>query len=274
MDDLVLRIVVFVVVGLVSGYLSGLFGIGGGIVRIPVFLHLLPLFGVAHAVVMHVSVGTSIALVVPAAIAATRKQVALGSLDFAFYKTWALGILAGALIGNLLLPHASTEILIAVFAAYLALVGVHQAFFKQRLSIAKQAPGGATKLGVAAAVGCAAALTGTAGGTVTTPILQAFGVAITSAIATASATGLVTGTIGTLGTILTGWDAAGRPSYCLGFVDLVIFISMLPAILIAAPLGVRTGRLLPQKWLEYSYAALLLIIAADLILKLIMSLTN
>jgi uncharacterized protein len=274
MDDAVLRIAVFVLVGLGSGYLSGLFGVGGGIVRIPLFLHLLPLFGVAHAVVMHVSVGTSIALVVPSAIAATRKQVALGNLDFAFYRTWALGILAGALIGNLLLPYASTEILIGVFAAYLLLVGVYQAFFKHRLLIAKEAPRGATKLGVSVAVGCAAAMTGTAGGTVTTPILEAFGVAITSAIATASATGLVTGTIGTLGTILTGWGVAGRPSYCLGFVDLVIFISMLPAILIAAPIGVRTGRLLPQKWLEYGYAALLLVIAADLILKLIKPLTN
>jgi len=269
MDDLILRIAVFVLVGLVTGYLSGLFGIGGGIVRIPLFLHILPLFGVAHAVVMHVSVGTSIALVVPAAVAATWKQIALGNLDIAFFRTWALGVLVGAVIGNILLPHVSTEILIAVFAAYLLSVGIYQAFLKHWLSIAKEAPHGTAKLGIAAAVGCMGALTGTAGGTVTTPILEAFGVAIKSAIATASATGLVTGVIGTLGTILTGWNAVGRPSYCLGFVDLVIFAAMLPPILIAAPLGVRAGRLLSPKTLEYAYAIMLFIMAADLILKLV-----
>ena len=65
-------------VGLASGFASGLFGIGGGIVRIPLFVYLLPLFGVAHSVMMHVAVGTSMALVLPSAIASTRKQVALG----------------------------------------------------------------------------------------------------------------------------------------------------------------------------------------------------
>jgi uncharacterized membrane protein YfcA len=268
MDDLILRVAVFVLVGLGSGFLSGLFGVGGGIVRIPVFLHLLPLFGVAHGVVMHVSVGTSIALVVPAAIAATRKQMALGNLDLEFYWTWALGILVGALIGNVLLPHASTEILTAIFAAYLLLVAVYEAFFKHHMLIAKEPPQGSAKVGIATGVGCVAALTGTAGGTVTTPILQTFGVPIKAAIATASATGLVTGTLGTLGAILAGWGVEGRPPNCLGFVDLLIFAAMLPAILIAAPLGVRTGRKLSAKWLEHGFAILLFVIAADLIFKL------
>jgi uncharacterized protein len=70
MEDPAMRIAVFVAVGLGSGFLFGLFGVGGGIIRIPIFPHLLPLFGVAHALVMHVSVGTSIALVIPSAVAA------------------------------------------------------------------------------------------------------------------------------------------------------------------------------------------------------------
>src|SRR5262249_59294081 len=90
MEDLAMRIAVFVAVGLGSGFLSGLFGVGGGIIRIPIFLRLLPLFGVAHPVVMHVAVGTSIALVLPAAVAATRKQIALGNPVPSFYPTLAI----------------------------------------------------------------------------------------------------------------------------------------------------------------------------------------
>ena len=71
MDGVVERIGVFALVGLGSGFVSGLFGIGGGIVRIPLFVYLLPLFGVAQSVMMHVAVGTSMALVLPSAIAAT-----------------------------------------------------------------------------------------------------------------------------------------------------------------------------------------------------------
>ncbi len=66
MDGVVERIGVFALVGLGSGFVSGLFGIGGGIVRIPLFVYLLPLFGVAQSVMMHVAVGTSMALVLPA----------------------------------------------------------------------------------------------------------------------------------------------------------------------------------------------------------------
>jgi Sulfite exporter TauE/SafE len=104
MDGIVERIGVFAVVGLFSGFVSGLFGIGGGIVRIPLFVYLLPLFGVAHPVVMHLAVGTSMALVLPSALASTRKQLALGNLELAFFRTWAVGIFVGVLIGTALLP--------------------------------------------------------------------------------------------------------------------------------------------------------------------------
>jgi uncharacterized protein len=268
MEDLIGRIIVFVLVGLGSGFLSGLFGVGGGIIRIPVFLHLLPLFGVAHAVVMHVSIGTSMALVVPSAIAATRKQLALGNLDLKFYRSWALGILAGVVVGNVLLPYAPTKALLTLFVAYLVGVAIYETFLKRRIAFGSTPPHGAVKVGVAAAVGCIAALTGTAGGTVTTPILQAFGLTIESAIAIASATGLVTGSAGTLGSIAGGRDAPGLPPFCLGYVDVVIFFAMLPAIMIATPLGVRVGRRLSEAWLRRAFAVLLFIIAADLILKL------
>jgi uncharacterized membrane protein YfcA len=67
MEGIVERIGAFALVGLASGFASGLFGIGGGIVRIPIFIYLLPLFGVAHPVLMHVAVGTSMALVLGSA---------------------------------------------------------------------------------------------------------------------------------------------------------------------------------------------------------------
>jgi len=165
MDGMVERIGVFALVGLASGFASGLFGIGGGIVRIPLFVYLLPLFGVAHSVMMHVAVGTSMALVLPSAIASTRKQLALGNLDLSFFRTWAVGILIGVLIGTALLPYASTELLQVIFALFMVTVGVYEGFLKDRLVIARTPPQGAEKVGVAAAIGCLVALTGTGGGT-------------------------------------------------------------------------------------------------------------
>src|SRR5215813_1519814 len=159
MEEILQRIGAFALAGLASGFSSGLFGIGGGIVRIPIFVYLLPLFGVPSPVLMHVAVGTSMALVLPSALASTRKQVALGNLDLAFFKTWALGIFVGVLIGTALVPLASTEILQTIFAAFMVTVGVYSGFYKHRMVIAKAAPRGALKLALAAAIGLLAALT-------------------------------------------------------------------------------------------------------------------
>jgi uncharacterized protein len=228
----------------------------------------LPLFGIDHSIVMHVAVGTSMALVLPSAIASTRKQYAVGGLDLSFYWTWALGILIGVLLGLALLPYASTEALKIIFALFMIAVGVYVGFVGDRVVIAHEAPQGAVKLGVAAAIGCVAALTGTGGGSMVTPVLRAFSVKLTSAIATASATGLVTGTVATIGAILGGWHAPNLPAHSLGYVDLAIFAAMMPTILLAAPIGVRVGRLLSDVWLRRVYTALLFVIAADLLRKL------
>lgn len=267
LEELILRVVAFVLVGLASGFLSGLFGIGGGIVRVPIFLFLLPLFGVPHLLTMHVSIGTSMALIIPSAVVATRKQIRLGNLDLKFFRIWAVGIFVGALIGNVLLPHISTEILMAIFAIYLLGVGSYEGFAKGRVT-AKAMPHAAADLAVGSAIGCIATVTGTAGGTLTTPVLQAFGVALKSAIAIASATGLVTGGIGTIGAIVAGWHAPGLPPYCLGYIDGVVFVAMLPAIIYSTPIGIRTQRLLSETWLRRGYTAMLFVSATDLLLKL------
>jgi uncharacterized membrane protein YfcA len=189
-------------------------------------------------------------------------------LDLAFFRTWAVGIFVGVLIGTALLPSISTEILQAIFAAFMVAVGVYEGFFKNRIVIAKDAPRGAVKLAIAAAVGCLAALTGTGGGTLITPVLQAFSVRLEAAIATASATGLVTGAISTIGAVVSGWPVRDLPAYSAGYVDVAIFAAMMPTILIAAPIGVRAGHWLSETWLRRIYTVMLFAIAADLIRKL------
>ena len=269
MDDLVLRIVVFALVGLASGFISGLFGVGGGTVRVPIFIYLFPWIGIAHSVLMHVATATSMALVVPGAISSTRKQYSLGNLDVAFYKTWAIGLLIGVVIGAILLPFGSTEILQTIFAVYILLVGIYTAFGHGWFALGDQPPKGGTKIAIASIVGLVAALTGTGGGTLTTPILSAYKVPLAKAIAISSATGLVTGTVATIGAIVTGFHAQDLPSFSLGYVDLAIFIAMLPTVMISAPWGVRLGHAMNEKTLRLTYAGLLILIGLDLLRRLV-----
>jgi uncharacterized membrane protein YfcA len=137
LDGLIERVVAFTLAGLASGFASGLFGIGGGIVRVPIFVYLMPMVSVPHAVLMHVAVGTSIALVVPSAIASTRKQLALGNLDTGYFRTWAMGILAGVVIGLGALHFVSTEALQVIFATFMLSVGFYEGLLKDRVVVAR-----------------------------------------------------------------------------------------------------------------------------------------
>jgi uncharacterized protein len=155
-----------------------------------------------------------------------------------------------------------------IFAIFMVTVGVYEGFLKDRLVVAPAPPQGAAKLGVASAIGYVAALTGTGGGTLATPVLQAFSMRMEAAIAISSATGLVTGIVATIGAVAGGWHALNLPTYSLGYVDFAIFAAMMPTILIAAPMGVRVGHMLSEIWLRRIYTVLLFVIAVDLIRKL------
>ncbi len=268
MDELVLRIVIFAIVGLASGFMSGLFGIGGSTVRLPIFIYLFPWVGIGQSVLMHVASATSMALVIPSAVTATREQYALGNLDVAFYKTWVAGLVIGVALGALLLPHGSTEILQGLFAAYIILVGLYIAFGRGRFASKGEPPSGGKRIGIASFVGLVAALTGTSGGTLTTPLLSTCGLTLEKAIAIASATGLVTGSIATIGGIISGWHAQDLPAYSLGYVDVVIFVVMKPTVMIGAPLGVCVGERFSETTLQRTYAALLILVGLDLLRRL------
>jgi uncharacterized protein len=125
------------------------------------------------------------------------------------------------------------------------------------------------KLALAVAIGVVAALTGTGGGAVTTPVLQAFSVRLERAIAIASAGGIITGAVATVGAVVNGWHVPNLPAWSLGYVDLAIVVAMMLTILLAAPLGVRTGHRLGETWLRRVYTALLFVIAFDLVRKLV-----
>jgi uncharacterized membrane protein YfcA len=263
------ELTLLLVLGLANGFISGLFGIGGGIVRIPLFVYLLPVLGVAESVLMHTAVGTSVALVIPTAIAASIRQHRQGNLDLGFYRTWAIGVGVGVVAGSLIAPHVSTEFFKIVFVVFLLAVAVYVGFVPKNVTITPAPPTGLAKLALGGFVGLVALLTGTGGGAIATPTLKACSMPLKRAVAIASATGLVVGLLGTVGFIINGWGAADRPRTSLGFVDVSIFLCMLPTILIGAPLGARLNNRISDKPLEYVYAAFLVAVACDMGYRLV-----
>src|SRR6266436_6790077 len=106
-----------VAVGTLSGFLAGVFGIGGGAILVPVFYECFRLAGVPLEVRMPLCIGTSLAIIIPTSIRSFRAHYARGAVDMQILRAWWLPVLAGVLAGSLTARYAPERLFKIVFVA-------------------------------------------------------------------------------------------------------------------------------------------------------------
>ena len=250
--------------GVASGFAAGLFGVGGGIIRIPLFLFLFPILGVHSDVLMHVAAGTSLALSIPSSVMASRAQYKAGNLDLNFLKLWVPALILGVLIGTFAMRYVTSRFLEQVFAVVILIVSIQMFFTTSEFKITKEFPGVTIKALSAFLIGLLSKMTGLAGGSFTTPTLTAFGYPIHRSIAVASAGGFFISIFGAAGSAINGVGIHGRPQFSLGYIDLTAVLVMLPAVIIMAPQGVRLANHLSQERLRRVFSIFFFIVALDM----------
>lgn len=261
-------LLLFAVIGFASGYASGLFGIGGGILRIPLFVLLFPLFGLHGPDEMHVAAATSLALAVPAGVLALRKQMALGNFDPVYFRGWAIGLGVGVVLGIFMAPYVSSFFLKLLFVAFLLAMAVYFGLVPDRVTLLRQPPTGLPRFLISGGIGTYVVMIGIAGGSAATPVMKACAMPLTRALAIGSGTSMIVSCLGTGGGIWNGWGAPERPDWCLGYVDGLVFLAMLPGVILATPWGVSTAVGMNQQWLKKIYAVFLLLIAGVMVFHL------
>ncbi|MDQ2677172.1 MAG: sulfite exporter TauE/SafE family protein [Actinomycetota bacterium] len=160
------RLLRAVLVGLGAGFLSGLFGVGGGILMVP-----------ALVMVMHLDQrlahGTSLAAVVPIAVSSTLSYTISGEVDWVVAGFLAVGAIGGAVLGTKLLHSLPEKVLGWAFAALLVATAL-------RLLLDQGDAAGRAPLGVLGAVtlvvtglasGVLAGLLGVGGGIIMVPVM-------------------------------------------------------------------------------------------------------
>ena len=264
-SSLVLYALLLVAAGLGSGFAGGLFGIGGGVLRVPIFLILFPAFGSDPAISMHMAAGTSLALGIPTGIRSAISQRRSGHLEIPFLRSWLPFVLVGVAIGVSAARVMSASALVAVFAVAMLLIALEMLALPDDFRITQEVPGQPVRGLLAAAIAGLSSMIGVAGGPFTTGALTLLGYPIHCALAVSAATAATISATASIGSILNGLDVAGRPPWSLGYVEVLAVALMLPAILVSAPLGVRFGNRLSEKRLRRVFGVFLLVIAADML---------
>lgn len=254
-------IILLMSVGIVAGYVGGLFGVGGGTILVPIFLTIFPLVHTSSVVVMHNAVGTSLALLIPNTAMAVSKQYKVGNVDFALLRKWIPFVVGGAIIGTSIIRFIPTLYLKIFFTVYLYMSFLFLAMRKHKESEAHHKPRGPWLRVAGAGIGAVAVLLGMGGGPFSVPFSQLYNYPMRKAISFSSATGFFIGIVGVVGMVVSGWGIPGRSPYSLGFVNIIAVLIITPFVLIFSPYGVKTANQIAKKKLKRIYVLFLASIA-------------
>ena len=250
--------------GCVAGVLAGLFGIGGGIVMVPVLEGALGALGVDPAIRMHVAVATSLATIIPTSISSARAHHRRGAVDLDIVRRWAVFVLLGALLGAWIASQLHSRVLALVFASLALLVALKMIFMADSRNLTDDIPRGPWVPVIPAFIGCASSMMGIGGGTFSVMTLTLFNQPIHRAVGTAALFGLVISLPGTIGFVITGFNDARVPVGNLGYVSLIGFALIAPASVLTAPLGARIAHAFSARRLSLMFGAFLIVAAARL----------
>jgi uncharacterized membrane protein YfcA len=266
---LVYLILGLITLGAFSGLFAGLFGIGGGILIVPVLYAMGEVIGVAESVRMHVAVGTSLAVIVVTSVSSAIAHRRLGAIDGNILKLYGPGVLIGVLVGAGMAALVPGTVLTMVFAGIALAVAINMATGEPRRKLGTVPPGAASMVGLGTLTGVISTMSGIGGGAMTVAIMTLYSVPIHIAIGTSSAVGVIVSVPGALGFLAIGWNAADLPPLTIGYVNLVGFAVIAPVTVFTAPLGARLAHRLPRKLLAIGFALFLCGAALRMIWKLV-----
>jgi uncharacterized membrane protein YfcA len=267
MDNFLLLGAAMLATGCVAGVTAGLFGIGGGIVIVPVLEFALSLLGVDPAIRMHVAVATSLATIIPTSISSARAHHLRQSVDINIVKRWSFFVLTGALLGAWIAAQVHSRVLAMVFATLAMLIALKMIFFPESRNLTQDVPRGPLIMSIPTAIGTLSSMMGIGGGTFSVMTLTLFNQPIHRAIGTAALLGLVISLPGTIGFIISGWNDVRVPPGSLGYVSLIGFALIAPTTVICAPIGARIAHSFSAKRLSMSFGIFLVVVAVRLFYK-------
>lgn len=262
--------------GACTGFLAGLFGVGGGAVLVPALYELFRIVGVPDEARMPLCVGTSLAIIIPTSIRSYYAHRATSTVDTSVLRNWAVPVVVGVVLGSLIARYAPAELFKIVFVAIAGISAIRLLFGRDSWRFADDMPQGLFLRAYGVAIGVLSTLMGIGGGQLSNLFMTFYGRPIHQAIATSSGLGVLISIPGAIGYIYAGWPAAAaNPDvlalqfpFALGYVSLIATIIVAPTSVLTAPLGVKLAHALPKRALEIAFGIFLLLVCSRFFVSL------
>ncbi|MDP3076244.1 sulfite exporter TauE/SafE family protein [Bradyrhizobium sp.] len=266
-----------VAVGALSGFLAGLFGIGGGAILVPVFYECFRLAGVPLEVRMPLCIGTSLAIIIPTSISSFRAHYLRGAVDMKILRQWWLPIVIGVIAGGITARYAPERLFKIVFVMVAWSAATRLLLARESWKFGEDFPRGPLMKLYGFVVGLLSTLMGVGGGLFLNLLMTFYGRPIHQAVATSSALAVLISIPGAIGYVYAGWPAAMRyPEivalqlpFAVGYVSLIGAVLVIPTGLLTAPLGVRAAHAMSKRTLEVAFGCYLFIVGGRFLISLL-----
>ena len=269
--DLAILAGALAVAGLAMGFLSGLFGIGGGGVLVPVLFEVFGAIGVDETVRMHLSIGTSLAVIIPTSFRSFLSHRSSGQVDESVVRKMVVPVVAGVVVGSVIARYADGALLKMIWAFVGGLLSVKFLFGRESWRLGADLPRTLWLRGYGHIVGIVSALMSIGGGAFITMMMTLYGRTIHQGVATASAFGPLIAIPGVLGFIWAGWGVSGLPVGTVGYVSLLGAALIIPSSVLVAPIGARVGHRWSRRSLEVAFGIFVGLVSLRFLVSLIVT---
>jgi len=264
--DFLLYIIILLFTGLFVGFISGLLGVGGGFIMIPVQFFLLTSLGIDITIAIRVAFGTSLAVILPTALSGAIGHMYRGVV--LKEPTIFMGIsgIIAAFIGGTLASNMLGNYLKIIFGILVLVIAILMILIKYPQYDSKPKKGILKYLVIGLIAGILSGFLGIGGGVILVPILSILmGFSMHRAVGTSTAVLIFTSLGGILAYILNGINIIGLPPYSIGYVNLIQLITLSITSVLMAQLGVKAAHNLPEKELRYLYIIVMLYMGLKMI---------
>lgn len=257
---------IYLLLGAAAGVLAGLFGVGGGLIIVPVLVFSFSSQGFAPEILTHLAVGTSLATIVFTSINSIREHHRRGAVQWNLFRWLTPGILGGVVLGGAtaaLINGPMLQKLIGVFAIVIAI----QLALNLTPKAARPVPGRPELIVAGGVIGWASAIFGIGGGSLTVPFLVWRSVVIQKAVATSAACGFPIALAGAIVFMVTGWNNSQLPELSFGFVYMPALLGIALTSVFFARFGAKLAHRLSPVLLKRLFALLLTTVGISFLLN-------
>ena len=261
-SEIVNLFIVLSIAASVAGFMAGLLGVGGGIIIVPALYYAFTILDFDIATRMHISVGTSLAIIIPTSIISAKTHMEHKAVDINLVKSFGIFIVIGVIGGTFLAVNLKTSDFILFFSIMAFIVGLFFIFLRDKFLENPKKIKDSIKNISGVGVGFISVLLGIGGGSLMVPFMRTFGYDLRKSIGTASAIGILIAISGTI-TMITGGEIINDvvTPFTLGYINLFGFIVFVPVTMLMARIGAKAVYKTDKKLLSKIFGTFLLIVS-------------